>query len=69
MTRTMDGEATARHVTPATYSLVNSLHTYGNLGQHQEGAHIDLSIAHVAMTTAIVLAARITSEISISKDG
>jgi hypothetical protein len=62
MTRTIDGEAIARRVTPATYSLVNSLHTYGNLGQHQEGVYIDLSIAHVAMTTAIGLAARITSE-------
>jgi hypothetical protein len=47
----------AKQVSKGTYVLVNSAHAFGDFGQHQEGARIDVGTAYAALHLCIEVAA------------
>src|SRR5262249_16155009 len=57
MTGTERSKRCAKHVTKGTYVLMNSAHTFGDFGQHQEGAPVTPGMAYAALHLCIELAA------------
>jgi hypothetical protein len=57
MTGTEKSERLAKHVSKGTYVLMNSAYAFGDFGQHQEGARVDVGTAYVALHLCIELAA------------
>jgi hypothetical protein len=55
----------AKHVSKGTYVLMNAAHAFGDFGQHQEGARIDVGTAYVALHLCIELAASFQHDISV----
>jgi len=53
----------AKYVTKSTQVLMNGVHAFGDFGQHQEGAPIDLGTAYAALHLCIELAASVTREL------
>lgn len=53
----------AKYLTKGTYVLMNAAHSFGDFGQHQEGAPIDASTAYTALHLCIELAAALTREL------
>lgn len=65
MTGTEKSEACAAHVTRGTYVLANATHAFGDFGQHQDGASIDLGMAYGALHLCIELAAALARELPV----
>lgn len=65
MTGTDRSARGAKHVTKGTYVLMNAAHAFGDFGQHQEGARIDVGTAYAALHLCIELAASLQSDISV----
>jgi hypothetical protein len=63
MTGTDKSAPCARHVTKATYVLLNAVHAFGDFGQHQEGAPVDPGTAYAALHLCIELAAALNREL------
>ncbi|MFB2848592.1 hypothetical protein ACE1BG_20300 [Aeromonas veronii] len=63
MTGTDKSEPYARYVTKGTYILMNAVYSFGDFGQHQEGADVDLGAAYSALHLCIELAAALTHEL------
>lgn len=63
MTGTDKSTQCAKYVTRGTYVLMNGVHTFGDFGQHQEGAPIDPGTAYSALHLCIELAAALTREL------
>jgi len=57
MTGTDRSVRLAKHVSKGTYVLMNSAHAFGDFGQHQEGARVDVGTAYAALHLCIELAA------------
>jgi len=57
MTGTDKSVRLAKHVSKGTYVLMNSAHSFGNFGQHPEGARVDVGTAYAALHLCIELAA------------
>jgi hypothetical protein len=53
----------AKHVSKGTYVLMNAAHVFGDFGQHQEGASIDVGTAYAALHVCVELAAALTREL------
>lgn len=64
MTGTDKSSPCAKFVTKQTYALMNSVHTFGDFGQHQEGVSIVAETAYAILHLCIELSANITKEIS-----
>jgi hypothetical protein len=54
----------AKYVTNVTYTLVESAHSFANLGQHPIGQKVDFGTAFVAMCVCIELASRTSRELA-----
>lgn len=63
MTGTDRSQACAKHVTKRLYVLVNAVHGFGNFGQHQNGAPVDVGSAYAALLLGIEMAAALTNEL------
>jgi len=63
MTGTGKSAPCARHVTKATYVLLNAVYAFGDFGQHQEGAPVDPGTAYAALHLCIELAAALNREL------
>jgi hypothetical protein len=63
MTGTEKSVPCAKHVTKGTYVLMNAVHGFGDFGQHQEGAPVDLGTAYAAFHLCIELAAALNREV------
>ena len=63
MTGTDRSDKCAAHITKATFILMNTVHTFGDFGQHQEGTPIDPGIAYSALLLCIELAAALSREL------
>jgi hypothetical protein len=63
MTGSDKSAACAKHVTKETYVLMNAAHSFGDFGQHQEGAPIDAGTAYAALHVCVELAAALTREL------
>ncbi|WP_431127547.1 hypothetical protein [Variovorax paradoxus] len=63
MTGTDRSAPCAKHVTKGTYVLMNAVHGFGDFGQHQEAAPIDLGTAYAALLLCVELAAALTREV------
>jgi hypothetical protein len=57
MTGTDRSVRLAKHVSKSTSVLMNSAHAFGDFGQHQEGARVDVGTAYGALHLCIELAA------------
>jgi len=57
MTGTDRSVRLAKHISKGTYVLMNSVHAFGDFGQHQEGARVDVGTAYAALHLSIELAA------------
>jgi len=57
MTGTERSVRLAKQVSKGTYVLMNSAHAFGDFGQHQEGARVDVGTAYAALHLCIELAA------------
>lgn len=57
------GAPCAKFVTKQTYSLMNAVHIFGDLGQHQEGVSIESETAYSILHLCIELSATISKEI------
>lgn len=57
MTGTERSVRLAKKVSKGTYLLTNSAHAFGDFGQHQEGARVDVGTAYAALHICIELAA------------
>lgn len=63
MTGSDKSKPCAKYLTKGTYVLMNAAHSFGDFGQHQEGAPIDASTAYTALHLCIELAAALTREL------
>ncbi len=63
MTGTDRSAPCAKHVTKATYVLMNAAHAFGDFGQHQEGAPIDPGIAYAVLHLCVELAGALAREL------
>ena len=63
MTGTERSKACAKHVTKATYELMNAAYAFGDFGQHQDGAAIDSCTAYAVLLLCIELAAALAREL------
>jgi len=63
MTGTARSTPCAKYVTKGTYVLMNSVHSFGDFGQHQEGAPIDPGVAYSALHLCVELAAALAREL------
>jgi hypothetical protein len=63
MTGNEKNKRCAKYVTKNTHALISAAHTFGNIGQHQEGVSIDLGTAYSALHICIELAASVTREL------
>ena len=63
MTGTDKSVPCAKRVTKTTYVLVHAVHGFGDFGQHQEGAPVDLGTAYAALHLCIELAAALNREL------
>lgn len=52
-----------KHITRGTYALMNAAYTFGDFGQHQEGAPIYSGTAYSALLLCVELTAALTREI------
>ncbi len=57
LTGTERSARVAKRVSRGTFVLMNSAHAFGDFGQHQQGARIDVGAAYVALYLCIELAA------------
>jgi hypothetical protein len=64
MTGTERSAATARRVSRGTYVLVNAVYAFGDFGQHQEGARIDVGTAYAAIHHCIELAGSLQRDLT-----
>lgn len=55
--------AVATKVSRSTYYLIDSLHSYGNFGQHKQGEKVSTFIAAIACLTALELCAQLSIEL------
>lgn len=53
----------AKYVTRGTYVLMNSAHSFGDFGQHQEGAPVDPGTAYAALHLCVELVAALKREL------
>lgn len=53
----------AKYITRGTYVLMNTANTFGDFGQHQNGAPIDPGMAYSALLLCVELAAALTREL------
>lgn len=63
MTGTDRSVRLAKHVMKGTYVLMNSVHAFGDFGQHQEGARVDVGTAYAALHLCIELAASLRRDL------
>ena len=57
-----NGVRLARYVSRGTYALMNSVYAFGDFGQHQEGARVDVGTAYAALHLCIELAASLSCD-------
>jgi hypothetical protein len=53
----------AKHVTRATYVLMNAVNAFGDFGQHLDGVRVDPGVAYAALHLCIELAAGLNREL------
>ena len=63
MTGTERTDACAKHISKSTYGLMNAIHTFGDFGQHREGAVVDPGFAYAVLLLCIELAASLAREL------
>jgi hypothetical protein len=63
MTGTERSRRLAKQVSKGTYVLMNSAHAFGDFGQHQEDARIDVGTAYAALHLCIELAASLSHDL------
>jgi len=63
MTGTDRSARLAKHVSKGTYVLMNSAHAFGDFGQHQEGARVDVGTAYAGLHLCIELAASLARDL------
>ena len=63
MTGTDRSAPSAKRITKETYVLMNSVHAFGDFGQHQEGAAVNVGTGYAALHLCIELAAAVTREL------
>jgi hypothetical protein len=63
MTGTERSVSCAKCVTRGTYVLMSAVHAFGDFGQHQEGAPIDLGAAYSALYLCVELTAALRREL------
>jgi hypothetical protein len=63
MTGTERSVRLAKQVSKGTYVLMNSAHAFGDFGQHQEGARVDVGTAYAALHLCIELAASLARDL------
>jgi hypothetical protein len=55
----------AKRVTKGTYVLMNAVHSFGDFGQHREGAPVDIGTAYAALHLCIELVASLHRELPV----
>ena len=63
MTGTDRSVRQSKKVSKGTYVLINSAHSFGDFGQHQEGARIDVGTAYAALHLCVELAASLRCDL------
>jgi len=63
LTGTDKSDARAKFVTKNTYVLANAAQTFGDFGQHLDGATVEVGVAFTALTVCIELAAMLEREL------
>lgn len=63
MTGTDKSNPCAQRITKETYVLMNAVHAFGDFGQHQEGAAVNVGTGYTALHLCIELAAAVTREL------
>lgn len=63
MTGTDKSTPCTRRITKETYVLMNAVHAFGDFGQHQEGATVNVGTGYTALHLCIELAAAVTREL------
>ena len=58
--------AVGAKVSRSTYYLINSLHSYGDFGQHLQGEKVSLVSVAIALLTALELYAQLSRELSLN---
>jgi len=53
----------SKKVSRGTYVLMNSAHAFGDFGQHQEGARVDVGTGYVALHLCVELAASLSRDL------
>jgi hypothetical protein len=66
MTGTDRSAPCAKYVTRGTYVLMNAMHAFGDFGQHQEGATVDLGTAYAALHLCVELTAALARELQVA---
>jgi hypothetical protein len=66
MTGTDKSQPCAKYITKSTFVLMNAAHAFGDFGQHQEGAAVDVGMAYAALYLCIELAAALVRELPTS---
>jgi hypothetical protein len=64
MTGTERSARCAKHITRTTYVLMEAANSFGDFGQHQEGAPVTAGTAYAALNVCIELAASIASDLA-----
>jgi hypothetical protein len=63
MTGTESSPRFAKYVTKGTHVLMDAVYAFGDFGQHQEGAPVDLGTAYTALHLCVELAAALSREL------